>query len=123
MEPGDNEYAENNWFDNLWEGSGAEGEEAAMDILKRIAEHREREHLLKWEGTFAEYLDIVRERPYVAQTAHARVYNMIASQGVEKVDAGNQSFRFFSRELFGLDRAIERLVEEYFHSAAKRLDV
>jgi hypothetical protein len=49
MEPGDNEYAENNWFDDLREGSGAEGEEAAMDILKRIAEHREREHLLKWE--------------------------------------------------------------------------
>src|SRR5690606_19150211 len=27
------------------------------------------------------------------------------------------------KELFGLDRAIERLVEEYFHSAARRLDV
>jgi serine protein kinase len=110
------------WFD-VREGIGAEGEEASMDILKRIAEHREREHLLKWEGTFAGYLDIVRERPYIAQTAHSRVYNMIANQGVETDDTGNKSYLFFSRELFGLDRAIERLVEEYFHSAAKRLEV
>src|SRR5690606_2405357 len=27
------------------------------------------------------------------------------------------------REIFGLEQAIERLVEEYFHSAARRLDV
>lgn len=30
---------------------------------------------------------------------------------------------FFDRELFGLEESLERLVEEYFHPAAKRLDV
>lgn len=94
-----------------------------MDILKRIAEHRAREKELMWEGTFAEYLDIVKKNPQVAQTAHARVYNMIAKAGVEIGSQGNKKYRFFSKELFGLDRAIERLVEEYFHSAARRLDV
>lgn len=29
----------------------------------------------------------------------------------------------FDRELFGLEESLERLVEEYFHPAAKRLDV
>ncbi|OEF98991.1 protein prkA [Vulcanibacillus modesticaldus] len=93
-----------------------------MDILGKIAEYREREEKLAWEGTFVDYLQIVKERPQVAQTAHSRVYNMIISEGKKEVD-GNIQYEFFSNELFGLDRAIERLVEEYFHSAAKRLDV
>ncbi|MGZ4107691.1 MAG: PrkA family serine protein kinase, partial [Tumebacillaceae bacterium] len=32
-------------------------------------------------------------------------------------------YLFFSNEIFGLNASIERLVEEYFHSAARRLDV
>lgn len=94
-----------------------------MDILRRIAEHRAREKELAWEGTFAEYLEIVKKNPQVAQTAHSRVYNMIKRAGIETDSQGNKKYLFFSKELFGLDRAIERLVEEYFHSAARRLDV
>ena len=93
-----------------------------MEILKRIVEHRREEERLAWEGTFADYLQIVRENPHVAQTAHSRIYNMIKDAGVEETEEGT-SYSFFSREIFGLEQAIERLVEEYFHSAAKRLDV
>jgi len=93
-----------------------------MDIIKRIEEYRSQEEKLRWEGTFAEYLEIVREKPYVAQTAHSRVYNMIADAGIEEVD-GHRRYLFFSNEIYGLDRTLERLVEEYFHSAAMRLDV
>lgn len=84
--------------------------------------HREEEERLAWEGTFAEYLDIVKERPYVAQTAHSRVYNMIKDAGVEEIE-GEKKYSFFRNQMFGIDDAIERLVEEYFHPAAKRLDV
>ncbi len=94
-----------------------------MDILKRIAEHRAREENLMWRGTFGEYLQLVRKNPQIAQTAHSRVYNMIKSAGVEENEDGSRSYQFFSREIFGLDRSVERLVEEYFHSAARRLDV
>lgn len=93
-----------------------------MDILKRIQDHREEERRLAWEGTFAEYLEILKERPYVAQTAHSRVYNMIKDAGVDEVD-GKKKYKFFSDQMFGIDDAIERLVEEYFHPSAKRLDV
>ncbi|TMW70456.1 PrkA family serine protein kinase [Alteribacter natronophilus] len=93
-----------------------------MDILNKIAHYREEEENLKWEGTFAEYLDIVRERPEVAQTAHSRIYNMVKDAGVEEVD-GKKHYRFFDNQIYGLEDALERLVEEYFHSAAKRLDV
>lgn len=93
-----------------------------MDILKKIQKYREEEQKLKWEGTFAEYLEIVKEKPWVAQSAHSRVYNMIKDAGVEEVD-GKKKYNFFSGQLFGLEEALERLVEEYFHPAAKRLDV
>jgi len=47
---------------------------------------------------------------------------MIKSAGVEERD-GQKMYKFFGQEIFGLETAIERLVEEYFHPAARRLDV
>ncbi|HEY9576814.1 MAG TPA: PrkA family serine protein kinase [Pseudobacillus sp.] len=93
-----------------------------MDILKKIEQYREEEEKLKWEGTFAEYLEIVKEKPWVAQSAHSRIYHMIKDKGIEKENGANK-YSFFSTELYGLEEALERLVEEYFHPAAKRLDV
>ena len=94
----------------------------AINILDKVKNYREEENRLKWEGTFADYLSIIKERPEVAQTAHSRVYNMIKSAGVEERD-GQKMYKFFGQEIFGLETAIERLVEEYFHPAARRLDV
>jgi serine protein kinase len=93
-----------------------------MDILKRIELYRQEEELLKWEGTFGEYLEIIKEKPWVAQSAHSRTYNMIKDSGVEEVN-GKKRYKFFSNQLFGLEESLERLVEEYFHPSAKRLDV
>ncbi|MEY9978904.1 serine protein kinase [Lysinibacillus sp. RC79] len=94
----------------------------AINILDKVKSYREEENQLKWEGTFADYLNIIKERPEVAQTAHSRVYNMIKNSGVEERD-GQKMYEFFGQEIFGLETAIERLVEEYFHPAARRLDV
>ena len=93
-----------------------------MDILRKIEKFREDEQKLKWEGTFAEYLEIVKEKPLVAQSAHSRVYNMIKDAGIEE-ENGVRRYNFFSGQLFGLEESLERLIEEYFHPAAKRLDV
>ncbi|CAH0344184.1 PrkA family serine protein kinase [Bacillus sp. CECT 9360] len=93
-----------------------------MDILKKIEKYREDEQKLKWEGTFAEYLEILKVQSLVAQSAHSRVYNMIKGAGIEEVN-GVRKYNFFSGQLFGLEEPLERLVEEYFHPAAKRLDV
>ncbi len=93
-----------------------------MDILKKLEQHRDMEQRLKWEGTFAEYLEMLKEEPWVAQTAHSRIYNMIKDAGIEEVN-GKKSYSFFNNNLYGLEEALERLVEEYFHPAAKRLDV
>lgn len=96
--------------------------EGNMDILNKVRNYREEENQLKWEGTFKEFLAIVKERPEVAQTAHARVYSMIKNAGVTELD-NKKEFNFFGNEIFGVEDSLERLVEEYFHPAAKRLDV
>ncbi|WP_419960841.1 PrkA family serine protein kinase [Psychrobacillus sp. BM2] len=93
-----------------------------MDILNKVRNYREEENQLKWEGTFEEFLAIVKERPEVAQTAHARVYSMIKNAGLNEQENKKQ-FTFFQNEIFGLEESLERLVEEYFHPAARRLDV
>ncbi len=93
-----------------------------MSILKKVENFREEEERLKWEGTFADYLDLLKEKPWVAQTAHSRVYNMIKDAGVEEVN-GKKEYSFFKDQLYGVEESLEKLVEEYFHSAAKRLDV
>lgn len=89
-----------------------------MTILDKIQTCRAEEDKLRWEGTFREYLELVKEKPHIAMPAHARIYNMIRSAGVT-----DGHYDFFSRELFGLEEPIKRLVEEYFHPAAKKLDV
>lgn len=93
-----------------------------MDFFKRYEEFRKNQRTLSWKGTFKDYLEIVVKNPNVAQLAHERIYNMIESAGVEYED-GKKKYLFFSNEMFGLDDTLEKLVEDYFHSAAKRLDV
>ncbi|HEX3030891.1 MAG TPA: PrkA family serine protein kinase [Bacillota bacterium] len=93
-----------------------------MDFIKRIEEFRQSQNKLQWEGTFADYLKLVINNPGIAQLAHARVYNMIYAAGVDHTGPVKK-YKFFSSEIFGIDQTLERLVEEYFHSAAKRLDV
>lgn len=93
-----------------------------MNIFKRISEHRAEMEKLEWTGTFAEYIDRVKQSPELAMTSHSRVYEMIKSHGIEE-ENGQIKYKFFEQEIYGLDRPIERLVEEYFHSAARRLEV
>ncbi|MCL6452020.1 MAG: PrkA family serine protein kinase [Alicyclobacillus sp.] len=94
-----------------------------MNFLNRLGAYRAEEERLRWEGTFADYLQIVKDNPGVAKTAHARIYDMIEAAGIETDENGRRHYRFFDHEIFGLVEALERLVEEYFHAAAKRLEV
>lgn len=80
------------------------------------------EEALQWEGTFADYLNILKKHPIIAQSAHSRVYEMIKHAGIKERDQ-KKMYQFFGEDIFGLEDALEKLVEEYFHPAAKRLDV
>ncbi|HXG23474.1 MAG TPA: protein prkA [Chthonomonadales bacterium] len=94
------------------------------DFLKQAEEQRNLESKLAWEGTFADYLDIVAKNPNVADLAHARIYDMIMAAGVEDQGEGKpREYKFFRQEIFGLDRTLQQLVEDYFSPAARRLDI
>ncbi len=83
---------------------------------------------IHWEGSFAEYLDIVRDHPEVTRTAYQRLYDMILSHGTDDVFEHKEKinrYRFFTDYavkhgdgIFGLDRPLMQLVNA-FKSAAK----
>jgi serine protein kinase len=84
---------------------------------------------LHWEGTFEEYLDIVRQDPKVARTAFQRIYDMVVSYGSEEYTRNRETlihYRFFDDPfengkdaVFGLDKPLMELVR-IFQSAARR---
>ncbi len=89
-----------------------------------ISEYRKKH----WEGSFEEYLDIVRDHPEVTRTAYQRLYDMIMSHGTEEVYEQKEKitrYKFFTDfaarhgdAIFGLDRSLMHLVNQ-FKSAAK----
>ncbi|WP_053959001.1 PrkA family serine protein kinase [Sulfobacillus thermosulfidooxidans] len=93
-----------------------------MDLWERLREYQQREQQLSWHGTFREYFERVIQDPRLCRLSHARIYDMVAEQGIEWDDTGQKHYRFFTRELFGLQEALDQLVE-YFQSAAQRLEV
>ena len=84
---------------------------------------------LNWEGSFADYLDLVIQNPKVARTAFQRVYDMIISHGTEEYAEYKKKivrYKFFSDPfdkgkdaVYGIDLHLMKLVH-LFKSAAKR---
>jgi serine protein kinase len=83
-----------------------------------------------WQGTFEDYIALVKRSPRVTRTAYQRLYDMILSHGVTRyVDAKKEitHFRFFEDPvengkdgIFGADVPLMKLVQ-VFKSAAKGL--
>src|ERR1700691_5047560 len=86
---------------------------AAMQDFKLYKE-------LHWEGSFEDYLAIVRQRPQVTRNAYQRLYDMIISYGTEEYIDNKKKlvrYNFFKDEqaggqnaIFGLDIPLMRLV-------------
>ena len=78
---------------------------------------------LHWEGSFDDYLELVRKNPRVTRTAYQRVYDMILSHGrSEYIDNKKKltRYHFFSDErhggadaVFGLDVPLMKLVNVF----------
>jgi serine protein kinase len=83
---------------------------------------------LNWEGSYEDYLDIVRKNPKVTRTAFQRIYDMLLSYGkTEYIDNKKRLIRyhFFQDDrhggkdaIFGLDVPLMKLVN-VFKSAAQ----
>jgi serine protein kinase len=97
---------------------------ARLEQLQDVAGFRG----LHWEGSFEDYLDVVREDPRVARTAFQRIYDMIVSYGSEEYTRNRETlthYNFFDDPfedgkdaIFGLDKPLMELVR-IFQSAAR----
>jgi serine protein kinase len=98
-----------------------------LDLIssRQNADQFRHEH---WQGSFAEYLDIVRQRPEVTRTAYQRLYDMIVQEGTYPVEGakGLIRYRFFDDPhnngedaIFGLTRPLMELVNVFKSAALK----
>ncbi|HET6424214.1 MAG TPA: serine protein kinase, partial [Planctomycetaceae bacterium] len=101
-----------------------------QSLLKHFADQQNTEQFRQeyWQGSFAEYLDLVRTTPTVARSAHQRMYDMITEYGSYPVDEGRRDglirYRFFDDPdndgedaIFGLTEPLMQLVN-FLRSAA-----
>jgi serine protein kinase len=104
---------------------------AGSDLIAKLARRLNVTEYQKthWSGTFSEYLDFVREQPWVARTAYQRLYDMILGFGTEEVAVSKEKltrYKFFDDPVedgkdavFGLEKPLMNLVH-FFKSAAQR---
>ncbi|MGE5582230.1 MAG: PrkA family serine protein kinase [Bacillota bacterium] len=98
------------------------------ELIKKDRSERIYHH---YEGTFLDYLEMVKENPEIVQLAHERLYNLIAKPGVEVIKTeenprlrriyGNdilRKYKFF-KDFYGIDRTLMKIVR-YFHAAAMK---
>ncbi|GFR36172.1 PrkA family serine protein kinase [Thermobrachium celere] len=103
-----------------------------MDFNQLIKSDREKKNKEKFEGTFLDYLEIVKNNPDVAKLAHKRMYDIIVSKGFEVLKPeenprvrkiyGNEvikRYNFFKDEFFGIDKVLMKIVN-YFYSASMK---
>lgn len=96
-------------------------------LIQKDREERKKEH---FQGTFYDYMEIVRKNPDIPILAHQRIYNIITELGEETIKTdenpryrriyGNdiiKKYKFFSDDFYGIDKTIMKIVR-YFHSAA-----
>lgn len=82
-----------------------------------------------WQGTFQEYLDIVKANPKVTRTSYQRLYDMILAAGTYPVEGSKENlvrYRFFDDPdnkgrdaIFGLTRPLMEIVNVFKSAALK----
>ena len=82
-----------------------------------------------WQGSFADYLDIVKRNPKAARTAHQRLYDMIMSYGTYPIEEGKEAltrYAFFDDPdndgedaIFGLTKPLMAVVNVFKSAALK----
>ena len=94
-----------------------------LDIIEHIRQRHDPQSYqgLVWEGSFADYLELVRENPLVARNAFQRLYDVIISFGTRKYTEYKKEithYHFFDDPIgdgrdaiFGLDVPLMKFVQ------------
>lgn len=100
-----------------------------QDLILKDRDSRQHQ---SFQGTFLEYLKLVKNDPEITMLAHERMYKIIMSQGMEAIKTEDDQrlkriygketikrYKFFESDFYGIDKTIMEIVR-YFHSAAMR---
>src|SRR5688500_13105939 len=97
---------------------------SSLSNLRNVDEYEE----LNWEGSFEDYLKLVRESPRVTRNAFQRIYDMILSYGTEEYTEHKKKivrYKFFRDDqhggrdaVYGIDQSLNHLVDT-FKAAAR----
>lgn len=103
-----------------------------MNFKQLIENDREQQKKHRFEGTFFDYLEILKENTDIAKLAHKRIYDIISEWGLEvqrpeenpriRRIYGNdiiKKYHFFKEDFFGIDKILMKIVD-YFHAAAMK---
>ena len=103
-----------------------------FDFQDLIRKDRDSKQYEPFEGSFLEYLSLIKNNPELAVLAHERMYKLIVSLGFEAIKTEDnqrlkriygketiKKYKFFENEFYGIDKTIMEIVR-YFHSAAMR---
>ncbi|MBF8982708.1 PrkA family serine protein kinase [Lutibacter sp. B2] len=103
-----------------------------MQFSELINKDRQERKKHGFEGTFLEYLNILKENPSLCMLAHQRMYEIIMNKGVEVINTeenprlrkiyGNdvlKKYDFLKNEFFGIDKTLMKIVR-YFKTAAMK---
>jgi len=101
-----------------------------MDDFKDIiCEQKECKKVEDWEGTVLEYLYKVQEDTGIATFAPGRIYDMVMSQGFDKVDESLKlrgyddlvKYKFFDNKIFGTLESLHDIMR-FLKAAARRTE-
>jgi serine protein kinase len=97
--------------------------EQQQDLLKSLVDFTKDHRAVYWSGTLSEFLErvLITDPQGAARTSHQYMWDMIRWMG-EEDENGNFRCKLFDQELFGVDEAIERVVD-YFKAAAAGSEV
>lgn len=100
-----------------------------QDLIKKDRQTRQYE---PFEGSFLEYLDLVKKNPEIVVLAHERMYQILIKPGIKTIHTEDdqrlkriygketiKKYKFFENDFYGIDKTIMEIVR-YFHSAAMR---
>ena len=101
------------------------------NFLELIKAQRASKKNDKFEGTFLEYLELVKENPDIAKTSHKRLCDALESKGVSVMkdsdprkhklfdDENIKIYDYFQEEFFGAERTVAKVMR-FLKSAAMK---
>lgn len=93
-----------------------------MDFLKLIKQQRAESQKEAWKGTLVDYLDVIKENPDIAKLSARRLFDAIASYGVETMEESDprckklfdgdklKVYNYFKDDFYGHERVIAKIM-------------